>query len=130
LSPNRLTQLGVKPPFVLRMGGYTERKNLPVLLRAWPAIRRETGASLVLAGPAQAARSAQLAEAPSLERIVALDYPSAPTLPQLLRAASLLISTSKYEGFGLPPLEAMAAGVPVVAVQSMAVEEVCVDAAV
>jgi glycosyltransferase involved in cell wall biosynthesis len=46
-----------------------------------------------------------------------------------MRTATILVSTSLYEGFGLPPLEALAAGTPVVAVRSLSAEEVCGDAA-
>jgi glycosyltransferase involved in cell wall biosynthesis len=48
---------------------------------------------------------------------------------RLLRSAAGLASTSSYEGFGLPPLEAMAAGTAVVAVSTPFVQEVCGDAA-
>lgn len=130
LTRAELADLGLREPFVLRMGGYTQRKNFPVILRAWPHVRRRTGATLALAGPAQAARDAELAAAPSLEGVVVLDYLPASLLPRLLRSAAALVSTSTYEGFGLPPLEAMAAGVPLVAVRSGAVEEICGEAAV
>lgn len=130
LIAQELAGLGLREPFVLRTGGYTKRKNLPVLLRAWPEVRRRTGVTLALAGPPQAARDAQLAAAPSLDGVVVFDYLPASLLPRLLRSAAALVSTSTYEGFGLPPLEAMAAGVPVVGVRSGALEEVCDEAAV
>lgn len=129
LSERELGELGLGLPFVLRTGGYTQRKNFPVLLDAWPEVRRRTGAFLALAGPPQSARDAQLATAPSLDGVVVLDYVPAALMPRLLRSAAALVSTSTYEGFGLPPLEAMAGGVPVVAVRSGAVEEVCGEAA-
>lgn len=129
LAAPELASWGLDTPLVLRMGGYTERKNVAVLLAAWPQVRRQTGACLALVGPAQPARDLQLAGAPSLDGVVALDYLPSSVLPRLLRAASLLVSSSTYEGFGLPPLEAMAAGVPVVAVRSEFAEEVCGEAA-
>lgn len=121
--------LGLSRPYVLRSGGYTTRKNVPLLLTAWPEIRRRTGAMLALAGPPQPARAAQLTAAPSLEGVVPLDYVPAAAVPALVRGAAVLVSSSTYEGFGLPPLEAMAAGVPVVAVRCEAVEEVSGGAA-
>lgn len=75
-------------------------------------------------------RKGHLDAAPSRERVVALDYLPAEVIPRLLRTAAVLGSTSTYEGFGLPVLEAMAGGTPVVAVGSGAAAEVCGDAAV
>jgi glycosyltransferase involved in cell wall biosynthesis len=126
LSPPELRQLGIEPPFVLRYGGYTKRKNVPLLLEAWAQVSCGT---LVLTGPPQSARAKILAEAPSLDRVVVLDYVPQMLLARLLRGAAALVSTSAYEGFGLPPLEALAAGTPVVAVSTPFVREVCGDAA-
>jgi glycosyltransferase involved in cell wall biosynthesis len=126
LSPPELRGLGIEPPFVLRYGGYTRRKNVPLLLEAWARIRLGT---LVLAGPPQQGRATMLAQAPSLDRVVVLDYVSQELLARLLRSATALVSTSSYEGFGLPPLEALAVGTPVVAVTAPFVQEICGDAA-
>jgi glycosyltransferase involved in cell wall biosynthesis len=126
LSPSDLRGYGIEPPFILRYGGYTTRKNVPLLLKAWAEVPVGT---LVLAGPPQKAREKILAEAPSLDRVVVLDYVPEALLARLLRSASALASTSSYEGFGLPLLEAMAAGTAVVAVSTPFVREVCGDAA-
>jgi glycosyltransferase involved in cell wall biosynthesis len=126
LSRSELRRYGIEPPFILRYGGYTKRKNVPLLLEAWARVPFGT---LVLAGPSQHMRKQILADAPSLDRVVVLDYVPETLLARFLRSAAGLGSTSSYEGFGLPPLEAMAAGTPVVAVSTPFVREVCGDAA-
>lgn len=128
LSDEELHALGLARPLVLRLGGYTLRKNVSLLLDAWPEIRLRTGATLALVGPAQAVRAERLAAAPSLDGVAVLDYLPATMVTRLVRTADALVSTSLYEGFGLPPLEAMSAGTPVVAVRTPFVEEVCGDA--
>jgi glycosyltransferase involved in cell wall biosynthesis len=84
---------------------------------------------LVLTGPPQAQRAAILNGAPSLDRVVVLGYVHQALLARLLRSAAALVSTSSYEGFGLPPLEALAAGTPVIAVDAAFAREICGDAA-
>jgi glycosyltransferase involved in cell wall biosynthesis len=126
LSESELLRYGIKPPFFLRYGGYTRRQNVPLLLEAWARVPFGT---LVLAGPPQTMRKKILDDAPSLDRVVVLDYVPETLLVRLLRSAAGLASTSSYEGFGLPPLEAMAAGTAVVAVSTPFVHEVCGDAA-
>jgi glycosyltransferase involved in cell wall biosynthesis len=129
LTDAELSKLGLGRPLVLRLGGYTTRKNVRPLLEGWPTVRAATGAHLALVGPAQAARDRLLSEAPAGDGIVVLDYLPSGEVGRLLRTADVLVSTSTYEGFGLPALEAMSVGTPVVGIRSGAIEEVCGDAA-
>jgi alpha-1,3-rhamnosyl/mannosyltransferase len=123
LSERELAELGIAAPFVLRCGGYTTRKNVSLLLEAWRLV--DSPATLVLAGPPQRARDELVLDG----RVVMLDYAPAELLERLLRSASALVSTSTYEGFGMPVLEALTAGTPVVATRTPFTEEVAGDAA-
>ncbi|MGH9049931.1 MAG: glycosyltransferase family 4 protein, partial [Acidimicrobiia bacterium] len=119
--------------YVLALGTIEPRKNLPTLVRAFDAVaddHRDVG--LVVAGPdgwdADAFASA-CASARHRSRIRRLGYLSEPDRRDLVAGATLFAYPSLYEGFGHPPLEAMAAGVPVVAARAGALPEVLGDAA-
>lgn len=127
LDATERTLIGVPNRYVLRLGGYTIRKNVGQLLEAWSRVPTDT--TLVLAGPPQLARDEVLRAAPSLDRVHVLDYLPPSIVPRLIRSAEAVVTTSLYEGFGLTPLEGMCAGVPTVAVRSEAAIEVCGDAA-
>jgi glycosyltransferase involved in cell wall biosynthesis len=126
MSDVELAHLGIRPPYVLRYGGYTRRKNVALLLEAWRDVPLGT---LVLCGPPQQAREDLLRKVGPLDRVVVLDYVPESLLARLLRSASGLVTTSEYEGYGLPPLEALAAGTAVVATESEFAREICGDAA-
>ena len=111
-----LKELGIEAPFFIYVGGYSQRKNVPALLDAWKIVAaRHPEPTLVLAGPQGLAALARERDVP---RVLPLGYVNRDVLPQLLRAARALICPSIYEGFGLPPLEAMAMGVPVIATRA------------
>lgn len=128
LSAAELAGLGIDLPFVLRLGGYTRRKNLALLAAAWPAVRRGVRAGLVLAGPPQPWRSSAVGTLARAPGVTMLDYVPSEVVSRLIRSAACLVTTSTYEGFGLPALEAMALGTPVVALRAPFSEEVCGDA--
>jgi glycosyltransferase involved in cell wall biosynthesis len=125
LPDTRLGRMGIPGPFAVAAGTIEPRKNLTRLLQAWRAASDELrGWTLVIAGPK--GWGADLPETPGVILTGRLDDE---TLPGLLAAASFFCYPSVYEGFGLPPLEAMAAGTPVLAGGYGAAEEVLGDAA-
>jgi glycosyltransferase involved in cell wall biosynthesis len=120
-------------PYVLALGAVEPRKDLPSLVKAFALIAPgHEELELVVAGPdgwgvpnfERAVASSGVAH-----RVVRLGYLEEVERQALLRGAVALAYPSIYEGFGFPPLEAMAAGVPVVAAASGSVPEVVGDAA-
>jgi alpha-1,3-rhamnosyl/mannosyltransferase len=119
--------------YVLALGTVEPRKDLPGLVTAFDRMAGDHGpVALVLAGGAgwgDDALSRAVAGSPFSGRIVRLGYVADEALPGVLAGAAVLAYPSVYEGFGFPPLEAMAAGVPVVATAVGAIPEVAGDGA-
>ncbi len=119
--------------YVLAVGTHEPRKDLPGLVRAFDSIaadRRDL--ALLLAGPqgwGSGALAAALNDARARDRIVLTGWVDDASLAGLFEGAALLAYPSVYEGFGFPPLQAMALGTPVVSTRVDAVEEVVGDAA-
>src|SRR6266851_419340 len=117
-------------PYVLYVGNLLPHKNLPRLIEAVARVARQFPVRLVVAGsgtPGRLAELRRLAEnAGSLLEL--MPYVSQRALPALYRGASLVAMPSLAEGFGLPPLEAMACGTPVVVGNTSAMPEVVGDA--
>ena len=110
---------GLEQPFFLYVGALDRRKDPVGLVRAWRAIKRAgVEADLVIAGDPGAQAPGQMGGARQLGRV------TDPELADLYRAARCLLFPSRYEGFGLPVIEAMACGCPVVAYDTPAVAEV------
>jgi glycosyltransferase involved in cell wall biosynthesis len=126
---------GVAPGFILAVGNVQPRKNLPRLVAAFrDLLARESGDyQLVLVGQ-DALRSAEFrAEVRDLiesGRVALTGYVPESDLPALYSAAAAFVYPSLYEGFGLPILEAMACGAPVIASDRSSMPEVAGDAAV
>jgi glycosyltransferase involved in cell wall biosynthesis len=118
-----LRRLGLERPYVLAVGTEGPRKNLALL----DAIAAELGANgleLVVAGSSRGYIPA--AGSASARRV---GYVDDADLPALYAGAAAFAMPSLYEGFGLPCVEAMAAGTPVVAADSAALPEACGGAA-
>lgn len=124
--------LGLHARYVLSLGSVEPRKNLPRLLKAWSKVLPELpqDLELVLAG----GRGKDLVFANSditqrPPRVKFLGHVPDPLLPALIHGAEAFAYVSLYEGFGLPPLEAMAVGVPVLTSGTTALNEVAADSA-
>ena len=131
-----LCSIDLDGPFFLYVGNLHPRKNVPRLIEAFGRARRAVADlwayQLVIVGASwwrggaeeQAARSLPEGAVRLLGRV------TDPERDTLLRAATALVYPSLFEGFGLPPLEAMAVGTPVVASNTSALPEVLGDAAI
>lgn len=117
-------RLGLPSDYALFVGTIEPRKNLELLVRAYG--RLKTGAHLVLAGRLGWGYDGLLAEVKKqglADRVLLTGYVSPEDLPWVYRGARIFVYPSLYEGFGFPPLEAMACGIPVVATKGSALEE-------
>ena len=129
---------GVPAGYALSVGTLEPRKNLETLLEAWRALRRRRPGSGVAGAPPLVLCGQFGWKAEGLRRRVEaaraegwlhhLGYVDEPTLAALYRGARLFVFPSRYEGFGLPVLEAFTAGVPVVASDLPVLRELAGDA--
>lgn len=119
--------------YVLAVGTVEPRKDLPGLVDAFDLLAAsDASLRLVIAGPdgwGARALDERLARSPHRHRVVRLGWVSDADRSALLRGAAVLAYPSRYEGFGLPPLEAMSVGTPVVATSVGPLPEVLGDAA-
>lgn len=122
---------GIRGDYVLAVGTIQPRKNLARLVQAFRQVRAELGDGyqLVLAGQAGWRSEEVYLEAALLgDAVRFLGYVPAEHMPTLMGGAAVLAYPSLYEGFGLPALEAMACGTPVVASNASSLPEVVGDA--
>jgi glycosyltransferase involved in cell wall biosynthesis len=124
-------------PFLLHVGDIHARRDLPVAAKALAAVRqgnKRLGAlRLVLIGTDRGGLTEVMRAASDEsvgDAVVVRNGLDDPSLAALYRTAAALVYPSRYEGFGLPLLEAMASGLPIVAARAGATSEVVGDAAV
>lgn len=121
----RIRRIGVHSPFILFVGTIEPRKGLDTLVAAYADLRgRRPDLTLVVVGPRGWLAVPGL-DSPGIRELGRVDEP---TLDALYRRAELCAVPSRYEGFGLPALEAMARGCPVVASATTSLPEVVADA--
>lgn len=111
-------------PYLLSLATLEPRKNLATLLEAWRPLRDEL--ALAVAG------AAGWGDQPLLDDpgILKLGFVTEAEVPRLMRGAAAYVYPSRFEGFGMPIVEAMACGVPVVASAHPSMDEACGEAAV
>jgi glycosyltransferase involved in cell wall biosynthesis len=120
--------------YILAVGPTYAHKNFERLLRAYAMLTEETRErhDLVIAGGLEPYLSILKSLAIELgiqDKVRFLGYLPQDDMPELYREASLFVFPSLYEGFGLPLLEAMASGCPVISSNTSSMPEVCGDAA-
>jgi len=130
----RHAALGLDGEYLLAVGTFQPRKNLEAALRAFERLEAQgLEHRLVLVGARgwrDDALEQRLRDSPAAARIVLPGRLDDDALVSLYRGAACLVFPSLYEGFGLPPLEAMACGTPVVCSNTTSLPEVVGDAAV
>lgn len=120
-------------PFFLYIGNVKPNKNLGTLVRAFAQVSSAVPHDLIIVGRREgfitADSDAAHAAASLGARVQFTDFLPTEVLEQFVAFADALVMPSLYEGFGLPPLEAMAASCPVIVSRAASLPEVCGDAA-
>lgn len=134
-DPARLAQFrlqhGLPEQFVLYVGTLEPRKNLTTLLDAYAQVVRHSAVPLIIGGGLGWLYQPFFERLETLglrDRVHIVGYIEEEDLPLWYAAATLFVFPSIYEGFGMPPLEAMACGTPVVTSNSTSLPEVVGDA--
>jgi glycosyltransferase involved in cell wall biosynthesis len=127
-DPSIVTALGLdQHPFLLAVGSASPTKNVDALVQAWCQLHRPEARLVIVGGvnPVVFARRG-IVQAPGVAQ---LGHLGDAQLKAMYERAAGLVYPSLYEGFGLPPLEAMACGCPVAVSNAASMPEVCGDAA-
>ena len=122
---------GLRGPYLIAVGTVEPRKNLIRLSRAFRVVRDKRGLQLLIVGGKGWRGEEILREVRKMagEAVVWVGYAPSEDLPALYSGAEALVYPSLYEGFGLPVIEAMACGTPVITSNNSSLREVAGDAA-
>lgn len=130
-SSDLKSQISNSRPFLFTVGTLEPRKNYPFLIDVFDRLDRFDGDLVIAGGRGWKFEPIldRIARSPKRDRIRVLDYVSEDDLDRLYREAALFVFPTRYEGFGFPPLEAMARGATVVSAAAASLPEVLGDAA-
>jgi glycosyltransferase involved in cell wall biosynthesis len=128
LADWRIRSFGADAPYIVYVGKPTERRNLSPLIRAFGALKREGRIphKLLIVGadlPGTSPFRKVIAEEGMADDVFVRGYVGHDEMPLVYNAADLMVYPSSYEGFGMPVLEAMACGTPVIALNNTAFPE-------
>lgn len=128
------TKYNIDKNFLLYVGGYSPRKNIIGILESFSLLDYKLRENLyvVITGKKGISYDIYMKRAEALgikNSVIFTDFIPLEYLPLFYNACELLIYPSFYEGFGLPPLEAMACGTPVIASNVTSIPEICSDSA-
>ncbi|MGI8689048.1 MAG: glycosyltransferase family 4 protein [Thermomicrobiales bacterium] len=138
VSPETIARVreryGLKAPYILSVATLHPHKNLDALIDAFVALRQTHAwkgqlALIGLRGTAANALHTRIRALGLAREIVLPGYVPDADLPALYRGAEMYVLPSRYEGFGIPVLEAMASGIPVITTRLTSLPEVAGDAA-
>lgn len=127
-----VTECGVEEPYILFLGSILARRHLDLVIAAFAAVEKEhPRLRLVIAGANRLRMPGDLEDwigaSGVADRIIRLGYVAEEMLPALYRRAELSYYLSSYEGYGLPPLESLAAGTPAVVGRGLALDDLWLD---
>jgi glycosyltransferase involved in cell wall biosynthesis len=128
LAEWRMNTFGSDSPFIVYVGKPVERRNLSALIKAFGLLKREKGIphKLLIVGadlPGASPFRQVIADEGMTKEVSVLGYASHQEMPLVYNSADLLVYPSSYEGFGMPVLEAMACGTPVITLNNTAFPE-------
>ena len=115
-------------PYLLYVGNQKPHKNVEGLVRSYAASKLSAEVDLLLTGSLSESVGTTISQFGVAEKVTALGIVQEADLPKLYRGALALVMPSRYEGFGLPVVEAMASGVPVLSSDCTSLPEVGGDA--